>query len=97
MGYVRFMKWWGWGDEQVAFTHEDKPELGPFLQRHLEIDVSTISAPRVDFDGLEIPPPGLSSKLRAELRDAVGTGNVSTDPLDRLVHAREPGRLVDRE
>ena len=27
------MKWWGWGDEEVAFTHEDKPELGPFLER----------------------------------------------------------------
>ena len=33
------MKWWGWGDEDVAFTADDKPELGPFLQRHLEIDV----------------------------------------------------------
>ena len=30
------MKWWGWGDEDVAFTHEDKPELGPFLERVLE-------------------------------------------------------------
>ena len=19
------MKWWGWGDEDVAFTHDDKP------------------------------------------------------------------------
>ena len=27
------MKWWGWGDEEVAFTHEDKPELGPFIER----------------------------------------------------------------
>ena len=82
------MKWWGWGDEDVAFTHEDKPELGPFLQRHLEIDVSTISAPRVGFDELEIPQPGLSSKLRAELHAAVGADHVSTDPLDRLTHAR---------
>ena len=44
------MKWWGWGDEDVEFTHEDKPELGPFLQRHLEIDVSRVSSPHVGFD-----------------------------------------------
>ena len=33
------MKWWGWGDEGVAFTHDDKPSFGPFLQEHLGIDV----------------------------------------------------------
>jgi alkyldihydroxyacetonephosphate synthase len=87
-GYVRSMKWWGWGEEDVAFTHEDKPELGPFLQRHLEIDVSRVSSPRAGFDDLRIPEPGLSSALRAELRTAVGAAHVSTDPLDRLVHAR---------
>ena len=32
-------KWWGWGDEGVAFTHEDKPGLAPFLERHLGLDV----------------------------------------------------------
>jgi len=41
------MKRWGWGHEDVAFTHEDKPDLGPFLQRHLEIDVDRVSSPRV--------------------------------------------------
>jgi alkyldihydroxyacetonephosphate synthase len=82
------MKWWGWGDEDVEFTHEDKPELGPFLQRHLEIDVSRISAPRVGFGELDIAAPDLPDALRAELEVAVGAENVSTDPLDRLVHAR---------
>ena len=23
------MKWWGWGEEDVFFTHEGKPELAP--------------------------------------------------------------------
>ena len=82
------MKWWGWGDDDVAFTHEDKPELGPFLQRHLEIDVHRVSSPRVGFGDLRIPEPGVPSGLRAALEAAVGAGQVSTDPLDRLVHAR---------
>jgi hypothetical protein len=33
------MKWSGWGDEGVSFTHYGKPALGPFLERHLAIDV----------------------------------------------------------
>jgi alkyldihydroxyacetonephosphate synthase len=82
------MKWWGWGDDDVEFTHEDKPELGPFLQRHLEIDVSHISSPRVGFEGLAIPEPELPAGLRSELAAAAGAEHVSVDPLDRLVHAR---------
>ena len=34
------MKWWGWGDEGESFTHEDKPALGPFLQRHIAVDAA---------------------------------------------------------
>ena len=84
----RSMKWWGWGDENVEFTHADKPELGPFLQRMLEIDVSRVSSPRVGFGELEIPAPRLPDALRAELAAAVGAEGLSVDPLDRLVHAR---------
>jgi alkyldihydroxyacetonephosphate synthase len=87
-GYVLQMKWWGWGDEDVEFTHEDKPELGPFLQRHLEIDVSRISSPRVAFGELDIPEPQLPAALRSELEAAAGAEHVSVDALDRLVHAR---------
>jgi len=82
------MKWWGWGDEGVEFKHEDKPDLGPFLQRHLEIDVDRLSSPRVAFGDLCIPEPGVPHGLRAAFEAAVGTEHVSTDPRDRLVHAR---------
>ena len=33
------MKWWGWGDEGVAFSHDDKPAFAPFIREHLGIDV----------------------------------------------------------
>jgi alkyldihydroxyacetonephosphate synthase len=72
------MKWWGWGDEGVAFTHEDKPALGPFLQRKLEIDVSRPSGRPMPFDALDVGEPRIAFELP----------NASKDALDRVVHAR---------
>jgi alkyldihydroxyacetonephosphate synthase len=82
------MKWWGWGDEGVSFTHEDKPALGPFIQRHLGLDVNRVTTRPVAFEELSTPEPSLPPALRAALEAAVGDQHVSTDPLDRVVHAR---------
>jgi alkyldihydroxyacetonephosphate synthase len=48
------MKWWGWGDEDVAFTHADKPELGPFLKRVLGLDVDRAPGPPIAFGDLDL-------------------------------------------
>jgi alkyldihydroxyacetonephosphate synthase len=82
------MRWWGWGEEGVSFTHEDKPALQPFLQRALDLDVTRVISRPPAFDGLTIPEPSLPTGLSAALEDAVGDGYVSIDPLDRVIHAR---------
>jgi alkyldihydroxyacetonephosphate synthase len=82
------MKWWGWGDEGVAFTHEDKPAFGPFIKQHLGVDVGRVTEHPIAFAQLDIPEPQIDGALRAALEDAVGEGYLSDDPLDRLVHAR---------
>ena len=82
------MKWWGWGREEVAFTHEDKPRLAPFLARHLGLDAARATSRALPFEALEIPEPSLPAALRERLAAAVGAEHVSTEPLDRLVHAR---------
>jgi len=82
------MKWWGWGDEGVAFTHEDKPALAPFIQSHIGLDVTTSTATHVGFADLDVPEPTLPPGLRADLEAAVGEQHVSAEPLDRLVRAR---------
>ena len=61
------MKWWGWGDEGVSFSHRDKPALGPFLQRHLSIDVERPASRPAGFDELSIPEPSLPVALLAAL------------------------------
>ena len=80
------MRWWGWGDEGVSFTHEDKPALGPFLKRALDLDVRDVASRPTPFDELRIPEPTCSPELAVALERAAG--DVSTDPLDRVVHAR---------
>jgi alkyldihydroxyacetonephosphate synthase len=85
---MRPMKWWGWGDEGVAFTHDDKPDLGPFIKREIDVDVDAPEARPVAFGDLDVPGPVLDADLRVALEAAVGAAHVSTDPLDRVVHAR---------
>jgi alkyldihydroxyacetonephosphate synthase len=82
------MRWWGWGHDDVSFTHEDKPALGPFLRRHLELDVTRVTSRPVSFEDLLIPESSLSPGLQTTLEEALGGGRASTDPLDRVVHAR---------
>jgi alkyldihydroxyacetonephosphate synthase len=82
------MKWWGWGHEGVAFTHEDKPGLRGFIQRVLALDLTRPGTPPLAFDELTVSEPVLGDALRGALEDAVGAEHVSTDALDRVVHAR---------
>src|SRR5215218_6318045 len=82
------MKWWGWGEEGIAFTHAGQPALGPFLHRVLDLDVTRVVSRPIAFGDLDVPEPSRSPELSAALDDAVGAGYVSTDPLDRVIHAR---------
>jgi alkyldihydroxyacetonephosphate synthase len=82
------MKWWGWGQERVEFSHEDKPDLAPFIARAIGVDVGRKVAAPVRFDRLQIPDPQLPAGLRRALERVITAPFVSTDPLDRVVHAR---------
>jgi alkyldihydroxyacetonephosphate synthase len=82
------MKWWGWGADGVEFTHDDKPELAPFIARSIGLYVGGVTSPPLRFEDLRIPEPNLPSELRAELDGALGPESVSVDPLNRIVHGR---------
>jgi alkyldihydroxyacetonephosphate synthase len=46
------MKWWGWGAEDVSFSHEGKPELAPFIERVLDLDVRRPGSRPIAFEDL---------------------------------------------
>ena len=87
-GGVAEMKWWGWGPEGEGFTHADKPELGPFIQAKIGLDVSRVTSPPPSLRSLHVAPPAPAPELTGDLQDAVGPEHVSRDELDRVVHAR---------
>jgi len=82
------MKWWGWGEDGVQFTHEDKPDLAPFIERVLGIRVGAPTATPVRFEDLPVAEPDLPDGLREALEEAVGPDAVSVQRFDRVVHAR---------
>lgn len=84
---VKHMKWWGWGVEGVAFHHEDKPKLAPFVRKAVGLDLDTAApAPALDFSTLDVPASQLPAPLRAHLVAALGATYVVTDDQDRVVH-----------
>src|SRR3954451_2969104 len=87
-GAAAAMKWWGWGDQRVSFTHEDKPAFGPFIREALGVDVARVTDRPIAFGDLDVPEPRIEGDLRGALERALGEAHVSDDPLDRVVHAR---------
>src|SRR3954454_8147313 len=82
------MKWWGWGDQGVSFTHDDKPAFAPFIQQELGVDVTRVTGRPVAVGDLDVPEPRIDGDLRGARERAVGRPQVSNDPLDPLVPAR---------
>ncbi len=83
---VEHMKWYGWGREDVAFSHEDKPSLAPFVARVVGVDLDAPSAHIPDLSSLDVPAPRHPAELATALVGAVGAEHVHTDDLDRVVH-----------
>jgi alkyldihydroxyacetonephosphate synthase len=82
------MKWWGWGVDGVAFEHEDKPGFAPFILEQLALDLHT--APVVgqpSFDAVTVAKSLATPAFVKSLSDVVGVLNVTTDKMERVVHA----------
>jgi alkyldihydroxyacetonephosphate synthase len=81
------MKWWGWGDEHVSFTHADKPALAPFVRERLGVDLDRVPDAPPRFSDLDVPESRCPDRLRRRLAAVVGDEHVVVDPHARVVHA----------
>ncbi|MDN5727188.1 MAG: FAD-dependent oxidoreductase, partial [Propionibacteriales bacterium] len=83
---VKHMKWWGWGVEGVAFNHENKPGMAPFVKMAVGLDLTKPAIAPIAFDELDVPASQLNKELRTKLIAAVGETYVITEDMDRVVH-----------
>lgn len=89
--HVQHQKWWGWGDESVAFTYTDKPNLPAFVMDKIGIDLGAPKSPPPAFDDLDVPDPRIPDELTGKLRGVVGDGYVAQDDVARVVHTYGKG------
>lgn len=88
---VKNQKWWGWGDEGVAFSIGNKPKFKPFVLDVMDVDLDAIPVKRPQFDELTVPASELSDDLRARLVEAAGEANVFLDDEVRVAHCYGKG------
>jgi alkyldihydroxyacetonephosphate synthase len=88
---VKHMKWWGWGEEGIAFRHHDKPAFAAFMRSAIDLDVTKEPAAVADLSSLTIPSSSASPQLRSSLQSVVGFDNVKDDTLERVVHSYGKG------
>ena len=85
---VKHMKWWGWGVEGVAFEHEDKPGFAPFILENLALDLhATQPTGQPSFDSVTVAKSLATAPFLKTLSDIVGEENVTTEKMERVVHA----------
>lgn len=102
------MKWWGWGDPGVSFTHLDKPKLAPFVRDNVDIDLDREPASPPTLDSLDVPASKVDKEVLDALGSIVGPDHVRSDRHERVLHAYgkslrdlvrlwagDPGRLPD--
>lgn len=81
------MKWWGWGDPQLKFPMDDKPNLWPWVAKKLGVaDASPTSVP-VDLSSIQMAPTRASAELFTELSHMLKPEQITLDPFERLLHS----------
>jgi alkyldihydroxyacetonephosphate synthase len=84
---VEHMKWWGWGEPGLSFSHRDKPKLAPFVRAKVGLDLDRPGAPAPTLESLDVRPSQVGKGLLEALVEAVGAEHVRDDRLERVVHA----------
>ncbi|ROZ61509.1 FAD-binding oxidoreductase [Kocuria soli] len=86
MPNVKHQKWWGWGEENVFFTYENKPAFAPIVKRAVGIDLRPRERDTVDFGTAQVPASRITDAQLAALQGISGAENTLTDDHDRVIH-----------
>jgi alkyldihydroxyacetonephosphate synthase len=88
---MQHMKWWGWGEQGIAFRYDDKPAFAAFIKDAIDIDVTQGSQIATDLDRLPVPHTLAPQELRAALQGVVGLDHVKDTTHERVLHSYGKG------
>lgn len=88
---VKQQKWWGWGEDGLAYHYEDKPKFPAFVKKMVGVDVTAPVKPIPPLSSLDVPASQLSDALRAAFVEAIGEKYVQSDDETRVVHTYGKG------
>ena len=90
---VTHQKWWGWGQEGVAFRHDNKPNFAPYVQAKIGLDLTRPGTPPPAIADLDVPVSRLGENpaLEAALRGALGDESLVFDDEVRVIHTYGKG------
>jgi alkyldihydroxyacetonephosphate synthase len=88
---MKHMKWWGWGEEGVAFRYDDKPAFAAFIKEAIDVDITKSAVAAPDLGSLPVPASFAPRDLVASLEAVLGSDHVKETTLDRVVHSYGKG------
>ena len=87
----RHMKWWGWGNEDAAFSARAHPGFWPFAKRVLGIESDSFREPQWQIETVGLPEACSHARFLAQLRSFLEPTQISDDPRERVIHAYGKG------
>lgn len=91
---MKNMKWWGWGEPNIAFNGSNKPAFAPFVMKHLGVDLATAKPMALEFSDVfgndnsksQIPESQVSAATREAFVHLLGPEFVCDDAEVRVSH-----------
>lgn len=88
---AKHMKWWGWGDEDIAFNSSAHPGAWPYAKAQLGVEEDEVAAPPVPLDAVHLPEAIRHERFVAELRASVRADQICDSRRERVIHAYGKG------
>jgi alkyldihydroxyacetonephosphate synthase len=81
------MKWHGWGDPDITFPMQDKPNLWPWIVNKLGIEAAAPTTLPVELASIQLAPGRTSARMLDALRGILRPEQITLDLHERLLHS----------
>src|ERR1700728_3597620 len=87
----KHMKWWGWGDEDVAFNSSGHPGAWPYAKAKLGVEKDEVAAPAVPLEAVQLAEAIRHDAFVAGLCGTLRSDQICDSRWERVIHAYGKG------